>query len=187
MCAGLQLGDIVEVEELASNLDMVGTLVRGFPSLAALVRAWLVLIVVVGQGPAVLEAQGPAGESPPALISPQPPPVVIRAQTNLVLVRVVVRDGHGNPVGGLSRSDFQLLDDGKPQTITYFSAESGQPVSPPERATGTGGALEPAPALGSTKRYTALFFDDYHLQFADLRRVRKAISWESSLPQASRS
>jgi VWFA-related protein len=102
---------------------------------------------------------------------------VISVQTNLVLLRVVVRDAHGDAVTGLQQSDFQLFDNGKPQAIAYFSAGSGagepaaagtpvtaQPVSPP--------ASPPSPPSGP--RYTALFFDDYHLQFEDLAQTRLA-------------
>ena len=46
---------------------------------------------------------------------------VLRTTTNLVLIDVVVRDKRtGEPVGGLDRSSFQLLEDGRPQTLTVF-------------------------------------------------------------------
>src|SRR5580698_9334588 len=41
---------------------------------------------------------------------------VIRAKVNEVLVPVVVRDAHGHPVDNLSKDDFQVFDNGKPQT-----------------------------------------------------------------------
>src|SRR4051794_21872256 len=49
-------------------------------------------------------------------------PPTFRGGTDLVLVPVVVRDRHGDPVGNLSQRDFQLYDDGKSQIITTFSA-----------------------------------------------------------------
>jgi len=99
-----------------------------------------------------------------------------------VLVRVVVRDGHGNAVAALGQSDFQLFDDGKPQAIVYFSPESGA-----GEAAGTPAAAQagtPAVAQAGTpanpssatsgQHYAALFFDDYHLQIEDLDQTRKA-------------
>jgi hypothetical protein len=49
------------------------------------------------------------------------PAPVIRAETRLVAVEVVVRDKDG-PVTGLTRADFKLLDQRKQQTIAVFSA-----------------------------------------------------------------
>ena len=46
-----------------------------------------------------------------------------KVNTNLVLVNVVVRDKQGNLVRGMGKDDFQLLEDGKPQTIADFGFE----------------------------------------------------------------
>lgn len=63
----------------------------------------------------------------PAAASAEPPaPLpVIRVTTRLVEVHVVVKDRQGRPVQGLTREDFTLLELGKPQPITNFSAETG--------------------------------------------------------------
>src|ERR1035441_10076534 len=42
-------------------------------------------------------------------------PVTFKAETNLVLVPVVVRDAKGNAVGGLGKEDFRLSQDGRSQ------------------------------------------------------------------------
>src|ERR1035438_8489065 len=44
-------------------------------------------------------------------------------RSNLVLVRVVVRDKKGQVNGTLQKEDFQLFDKGKPQGISKFSVE----------------------------------------------------------------
>src|SRR5580692_10244507 len=46
-----------------------------------------------------------------------------KSRVDLVMIPVVVRDGHGKPVAGLKKEDFQLFDRGKPQNISRFSAE----------------------------------------------------------------
>lgn len=51
--------------------------------------------------------------------------VVIRTTTSLVEVRVVAEDKHGTPIADLKKSDFQILDNGKPQPIRLFAAYRG--------------------------------------------------------------
>jgi VWFA-related protein len=48
-------------------------------------------------------------------------PPVFRSNTNLVRVDVVVRDKDGKVVKGLKDTDFLVLEDGKPQTVTSFT------------------------------------------------------------------
>jgi VWFA-related protein len=52
-----------------------------------------------------------------------------RVTTNLVLVNVVVRDKQGNLVRGMTKDDFQLLEDGKPQTIADFGFEDTDAIA----------------------------------------------------------
>src|SRR5258705_12013776 len=59
-------------------------------------------------------------------VSQQPPPepkdeiVTFKSSSTLVIVSVFVRDKNGSPVEGLTKSDFKLLEDGKPQNIGVF-------------------------------------------------------------------
>ncbi|HUD21707.1 MAG TPA: VWA domain-containing protein [Acidobacteriaceae bacterium] len=53
----------------------------------------------------------------------------IRAETRLVNVALNVVDAHGAPVGGFERQDFQIFEDGKPQTIAVFDREATSPLS----------------------------------------------------------
>ena len=53
-------------------------------------------------------------------VSAQQPAPTFRAQVEAVQVDVFVTDRDGNPVRDLRLEDFELLEDGKPQTITYF-------------------------------------------------------------------
>src|SRR5580658_10727846 len=53
-----------------------------------------------------------------------------RTATKLVEVDVVARHGE-TPETGLTKEDFTLLDNGKPQKISFFSAQSGRVAAPP--------------------------------------------------------
>jgi VWFA-related protein len=78
--------------------------------------------------------------SPLSIASPQPQDAsipnleqstVIRSTTHLVQVSVVVQNKKGEPVTGLKKEDFTILDEGKPQNIAFFTAAAPAPVAPP--------------------------------------------------------
>lgn len=48
---------------------------------------------------------------------------VLRVNTDLVVVNVTVTDASGKYARGLSRADFKLMEDGKDQAISSFTAE----------------------------------------------------------------
>jgi Ca-activated chloride channel family protein len=55
---------------------------------------------------------------------------LIQVTSRLIEVSVVVQED-GKFVGGLTRDDFELLDEGKRREIAFFSAESTKAVNPP--------------------------------------------------------
>src|SRR5262245_13400710 len=59
-----------------------------------------------------LRAQQPA---------PQEPPPIFRVQVDAIELDAFVTDALGNPVTDLEPADFEVLEDGRPQTITSFS------------------------------------------------------------------
>ena len=52
-----------------------------------------------------------------------------KAEVNVVNLFYNVKDKHGMLIPNLTKDDFQVFEDGKPQTIKYFSAESNQPLT----------------------------------------------------------
>jgi VWFA-related protein len=52
-----------------------------------------------------------------------------RKNVNLVNLFFNVKDKHGAFVPGMTPEHFELQEDGKPQTIKYFSAETNQPLT----------------------------------------------------------
>jgi Ca-activated chloride channel family protein len=53
----------------------------------------------------------------------------LRVKARLVNVAVNVVDAHGAPVGGFEKKDFQLFEDGTPQTVAIFEREATSPLS----------------------------------------------------------
>ncbi len=53
----------------------------------------------------------------------QKKPKTIRVETSLVLVEATVKDRAGLAVDGLTQADFEITDDGLPQTISHFSRD----------------------------------------------------------------
>jgi VWFA-related protein len=51
----------------------------------------------------------------------EPPPVSFKTEVNYVEVGAVVTDGQGHFVRTLTRDDFQILEDGRPQKVAGFS------------------------------------------------------------------
>jgi VWFA-related protein len=52
-----------------------------------------------------------------------------RKNVNLVNVFFTVKDHHGALIPNLSKDEFEVMEDGKPQTIKYFSAETNLPLT----------------------------------------------------------
>ncbi len=96
-------------------------------------------------------------------------------RVNLVPIRVVVRDAHGQAVPDLHQEDFRVFEDGKLQLISHFSIEKpvAAPVASPETGSPHPADSEKAPAtLVRPARFVALLFDDVHLPFGELARIR---------------
>jgi VWFA-related protein len=118
------------------------------------------------------QASVPAGETTTTL----------KVNVRLVPVRVVVRDGHGQTVGNLTKDDFQVFDNGKSQTISQFSAEHYD-IHPAESQSSSN---QPASGAGrATGHYTVYLFDDLHLERTDLITAREAADKRLALLSAA--
>src|SRR5260370_33430162 len=56
--------------------------------------------------------------------------VTFTSSSTLVIVNCFVRDKSGNPVEGLKKEDFRLLEDGKPQNISVFEFQKLEDPTP---------------------------------------------------------
>jgi VWFA-related protein len=107
--------------------------------------AWLALSTFL------LFAQTPEQDVVIRTVSYTPPSVVLHAETNLVEADLAVRDSNGNAVTGLHASDFEVLDNGVPQTIVAFTELRKDAQA------------ELAPAAPRTPKFVTFFFDDIHM------------------------
>jgi VWFA-related protein len=53
----------------------------------------------------------------------------VKTKVRLVLVDVVVSNDKGDPVTGLQKKDFEIFEDGKPQTVATFEEHRGAPTT----------------------------------------------------------
>ena len=67
----------------------------------------------------------------------QEPALTVRTESRLVQLTVVVQDGKGKPVTDLTKDDFTLTEDGKPQPIAVFERVDGPAVRQPSAAAAT--------------------------------------------------
>jgi len=95
---------------------------------------------------------------------PAAPQVGETIEVSIVNLDVVVTDKRGNRVHGLTRDDFTIVEDGKPQAITNF-AEYGADVTRAVQTT-PGSAVLPAPAVAEAppqKRTIVVFVDRFKM------------------------
>jgi VWFA-related protein len=53
----------------------------------------------------------------------------LKVNVNVVQLFFNVKDKHGALIPNLTKDDFEILEDGKPQTIKYFTAETNLPLT----------------------------------------------------------
>ena len=99
------------------------------------------------------------------------------SHVNLVPVRVVVHDSNGEAVANLTKEDFRLSQDRRPQTILHFSVETPASIAK-QVVRGEAGGDQPNVSAPGTltlpSRFVALLFDDVELSTLDLMQSRLA-------------
>jgi len=73
--------------------------------------------------------QGATHPAAPPSQSQSEPATTLKVEVNLVNVFVTVTDDHGAPIGGLTKDNFELQEDGEGQRIAVFNKESALPLS----------------------------------------------------------
>ena len=123
-----------------------------------------------GQDPASSQVQS-AGQEP-----------IARVTTELIELRVVVTDKEKRPVTDLEQQDFTLLENGKPQKISFFSSvRMPGPDSSARVASATTDRPKTRSDIGTPRlqpaeqpaRTIVLFVDTLHLSVSNLFRLKR--------------
>ncbi len=95
--------------------------------------------------------------------------LVLHFDVDLVQVDVIVTDSQGRRVTGLKADDFEIRQDGKPQSITHFLYAPG--VTAPTRPAPVAHALK----RDEVRRTFVVILDDANIQFRDFSEAQKAL------------
>jgi VWFA-related protein len=139
----------------------------------------LALCALVSLLTSSLPAQSPATQQGQDSAKQQAAPAapIVKVTTRLVQLSVIVQDKHGNPVGDLTRDDFQVFDGGKPQEIRVFSVESSEPLKtnlPPLPPNTYTNRFQQRP--GSPSSVTVVLLDGLNTSFFDQAYARKQVA-----------
>ncbi|MGB2717651.1 MAG: VWA domain-containing protein [Vicinamibacterales bacterium] len=105
----------------------------------------------------------------------QQPPITFKVEVNYVEIDALVTDSNGKFVRGLTRDDFEVLEQSKPQAITVFSLVD-IPAGRPDAPLFAKAAIEPDVRTNrqSDGRVFVLVLDDLHTHTMRSVRVRAA-------------
>src|SRR5919108_3038684 len=133
----------------------------------------LIISLLVAGGLSLAAQQQPPPARPAA---EQQPPITFKVEVNYVEIDAVVADAQGNFVRGLTKDDFQIIEQGKPQSIAICSLID----IPVERADAP--LFSPSPIEPDVRsnrkqfdgRVFLLVLDDLNTHFARSQRVKAA-------------
>ena len=137
----------------------------------------LALVLVLSLSVASTQQPTPATNTAPSAPGAAGQQPTFRAGINFVRVDAIVTDKQGNPIGDLTASDFEILEDGKPQTIEQFRFVRVDGSAPPE----TQGPIrsradEERAASNDDARIFVFFLDDYHVRLGNSMAARKPLT-----------
>jgi len=88
---------------------------------------WVLPIVLTALlvSPAIGQQSSPSRQN----ADPEQSAETLKVNVNVVQLFFNVKDKKGGLIPNLAKEDFEILEDGKPQTIKYFAAESNLPLT----------------------------------------------------------
>jgi VWFA-related protein len=108
-------------------IQCTGSTRRRYPLALCLCLLAMCLLLANGRLASQQQPQQQPQQSP--LQAQQPPQPKISVEVNVVTVLATVRDKRGQIVSNLGKDDFTLEEDGRPQTISYFTRETDLPLT----------------------------------------------------------
>ena len=99
----------------------------------------------------------------------------LKITTELIEIRAVVTDKAGNAISGLTKDDFELIENNKPQELSFFSF-----TRVPGKDENTAAAPAPSAVLNNAAaakpaRSIVLFADNVHIQPGNLLFMKQAL------------
>jgi VWFA-related protein len=147
-----------------------------YSSLLKLALSAFLVTPLMAQAPAAQETETPAA--------------TLKINVRTVLVDVVVTDKSNKAVSGLHKEDFQVLEDGKPQEVTFF--EQNFAATPDDTSAATGRPL-PAntftnvPVVAPNNAVNILLMDALNTPEGDQSYVHKEmVRYLASIPPSTR-
>jgi VWFA-related protein len=97
-------------------------------ALARCLRLLVFLLLAVSGAPAQQQSPPQPQQQTPSQKPQEAPPPKIAVEVKAVSVLATVRDKHAKIISNLTKDDFVLEEDGRPQTINYFARQSDLPL-----------------------------------------------------------
>ena len=143
---------------------------------AVIALAFALSITIDGTQQPAPGNQTPSAPAAVAPAAPQNQQPTFRAGINFVRVDAIVTDKQGTPIGDLKATDFEILEDGKPQTIEQFRfvrIDGSTPSETPSRIRTRDD--EQRAASNDDARIFVFFLDDYHVRLGNSMAARKPL------------
>jgi VWFA-related protein len=100
------------------------------------------------------------------------PELTIRATTTLIQVNVVAHDSSGRSVTGLTRNDFEVFDNGKPQPLAVFTSDAAPAQPAPHHAPGAPATFTNLQSVAGAPGSSVILLDFSNTGFRTTARAR---------------
>jgi VWFA-related protein len=111
------------MSKLYSRLQLVS-----LTTVSLIVLSMALAISLAAQQPSTPPPAGSTGDQPVAGTEDNPA-AIFKSNVDVVQLFFNVKDKHGALIPNLTKDSFDIFEDGKPQTIKYFKAESDLPLT----------------------------------------------------------
>jgi VWFA-related protein len=115
--------------------------------------------------------------------TPQVPAPTIRSEARAVVIDVLVTDGSNEPVAGLPKQDFEVNEDGHPQSVVYFEEHKPQAAKPVDLVPMPPNVFTNVPSVSAVDPLNILLLDGLNTPREEQSFVREqVIKFVGSMP-----